>query len=81
YLERPAVIPEITKQCKALIANFGASDEAVLDVIFGKFIPTGKLPFELASSMEAVKNQKEDVPYDSQDPLFPFGFGLTFDDN
>jgi len=74
------VIPEITKQCKALIANFGASDEAVLDVIFGKFNPTGKLPFELASSMEAVKNQKEDVPYDSKDPLFPFGYGLTFDD-
>ena len=80
YLERPAVIPEITKQCKALIANFGASDEAVLDVIFGKFNPNGKLPFELPSSMEAVKNQKEDVPYDSKDPLFPFGFGLTFDD-
>lgn len=80
YLERPAVIPEITKQCKALIANFGASDEAVLDVIFGKFNPNGKLPFELASSMEAVKNQNEDVPYDSKDPLFPFGFGLTFDD-
>jgi len=80
YLERPAVIPEITKQCKALIANFGASDDAVLDVIFGKFNPNGKLPFELPSSMEAVKNQKEDVPYDSKDPLFPFGFGLTFDD-
>jgi len=80
YLERPAVIPEITKQCKGLIANFGASDEAVLDVIFGEFSPTGKLPFELPSSMEAVKNQKEDVPYDSKDPLFPFGFGLTFDD-
>jgi len=80
YLERPAVIPEITKQCKGLIANFGASDEAVLDVIFGKFNPNGKLPFELASSMEAVRNQNEDVPYDSKDPLFPFGFGLTFDD-
>lgn len=79
-LERPAVIPEITRQCKALIASFGASDEAVLDVIFGKFNPAGKLPFELPSSMEAVKNQNEDVPYDSEDPLFPFGFGLTFED-
>jgi len=64
YLERPAVIPEITKQCKALTTNFGASDEAVLDVIFGKFNPNRKLTFELPSSMEAVKNQNEDVPYD-----------------
>ena len=64
----------------ALIANFGTSDKAVLDVIFGKFNPNGKLPFELALSMEAVRNQNEDVPYDSKDPLFPFGFGLTFDD-
>ncbi len=79
-LERPAVIPEITRQCKALIASFGASDEAVLDVIFGKFNPAGKLPFELPSSMEAVKNQNEDVPYDSDSPLFPFGFGLPFED-
>jgi beta-glucosidase len=28
--------------------------------------------------MEAVRQQKEDVPYDSEDPLFEFGFGLTY---
>ena len=45
-------------------------------MIFGHFSPTGKLPFELPSSMEAVGAQKEDVPYDSKNPLFAFGFGL-----
>jgi beta-glucosidase len=47
-------------------------------VVFGKYKPEGKLPFELPSSMEAVKTQKEDVPYDSKNPLYHFGFGLSY---
>ena len=78
YLDRPAVIPEIAEQSAALLANFGANDEAVLDVIFGKFTPQGKLPFELPSSMEAVRKQKEDMPHDSENPLFEFGHGLSY---
>ena len=77
YLDRPAVIPEISAKAKALLANYGASDAALLDVIFGKAKPEGKLPFELPSSMEAVRKQKEDMPYDSENPLYKFGFGLS----
>ena len=50
----------------------------VLDVVFGKSTPNAKLPFELPSSMEAVLEQHSDVPYDSKDPVFPFGHGLTY---
>jgi len=78
YLDRPAVIPEIAAASKGLLANFGANDEALLDVVFGRFNPGGKLPVEMPSSMDAVRNQKEDVPYDSVNPLFPFGFGLHY---
>ncbi len=78
YLDRPAVIPEISQNAKALIANFGSSDEALLDVIFGKYKPGGHLPIELPSSMEAVRNQKEDMPYDSKAPLYKFGYGLSY---
>jgi beta-glucosidase len=78
YLDRPAVIPEINSVAKAVLGEYGADDSAVLNVIFGKASPRGKLPFELPSSMEAVRNQKEDVPYDSKDPLYPFGFGLKY---
>jgi beta-glucosidase len=78
YLDRPAVFPEINAAAKGVLGNFAATDAAVLDVIFGKAKPEGKLPFELPSSMEAVKNQKEDVPYDSKAPLYKFGHGLSF---
>ena len=78
YLDRPAVIPEISAMAKALLAEYGASDTAILDVVFGRANPEGKLPFELPSSMEAVRNQKTDVPYDSENPLYHFGFGLSY---
>lgn len=78
YLDRPAVIPGISARAKGLLADFGASDAAVLDVIFGKYKPGGHLPIELPSSMEAVRHQKEDVPYDSKNPLYKFGFGLSY---
>ena len=74
----PAVIPEISAAAQALLADYGASDEAVLDVIFDAAQPEGKLPFELPSSMEAVRNQKPDLPHDSDSPLYHFGFGLTY---
>ncbi len=78
YLDRPAVIPAIAERCAALLANFGASDAAVLDVVFGRAAPGGKLPFELPSSLEAVRRQQPDLPYDSEEPLFPFGHGLAY---
>ena len=54
------------------------SDEAQFDVLLGKFAPSGKLPFEMPSSMEAVGAQLEDVPGDSKAPLFALGSGLTY---
>ena len=78
-LERPAIIKEISKTARAVIADFNSDNEIIMDLIRGKFKPTGKLPIELPSSMEAVKNQIEDIPYDSKEPLFKFGHGLSYD--
>ncbi|MFN3136245.1 MAG: glycoside hydrolase family 3 N-terminal domain-containing protein [Allomuricauda sp.] len=78
YLDRPAVIPHISEASSALIADFGSSDKNVCEVLFGNAEPKGKLPFELPSSMEAVENQLTDVPYDSENPLYAFGFGLEY---
>jgi beta-glucosidase len=32
----------------------------------------------MPSSMDAVETQFEDVPFDSENPLFEYGFGLTY---
>jgi beta-glucosidase len=77
-LDRPAVIPELTAAAAGLIGAFGASDVVVLDLVFGNSAPTGQLPFELPSSLEAVERQRSDVPTDSENPLFPLGFGLSY---
>ncbi|MBK9315434.1 MAG: glycoside hydrolase family 3 C-terminal domain-containing protein [Acidobacteria bacterium] len=76
--DSPYVIPELANESAALLATFGASDDALFDVLMGKFNPTGKLPFELASSMEAVREQLEDLPFDSKGTLFKFGSGLSY---
>lgn len=78
YLERAAVLPELAAGCTGLVANFGANDRAVLDIVFGRCQPRGKLPFELPASMAAVRAQRSDVPGDSADPLYEFGHGLEY---
>ena len=78
HLDNPLVVPEIAREAAALLATFGVADAALLDVLTGKLAPTGKLPFELPSSMDAVRAQLEDVPHDSKNPLFMIGAGLTY---
>ncbi|MCS7216467.1 MAG: glycoside hydrolase family 3 C-terminal domain-containing protein [Candidatus Bipolaricaulota bacterium] len=75
----PTVVkPELVKSVNALIATFDIQDNALLDVIFGRFKPVGKLPFQIPSSMESVLAQKEDVPFDLENPMFDYGFGLSY---
>ncbi|MFD5762191.1 hypothetical protein ACFWIZ_45400 [Streptomyces sp. NPDC127044] len=76
-LERPAVLPEIAAKASALVADYGASDTALLDVAFGRARAQGRLPFELPRSMAAVEASRPDVPGDTEDPVFPYGHGLN----
>jgi beta-glucosidase len=76
--ERPAVLTEIAEHAVALMGDFGASDRALLDVLFGRAEPRGKLPFDLPSSMQEVAAQRPDVPFDMPNPLYRFGHGLRY---
>jgi beta-glucosidase len=52
----------------AILATFGVSDAAIMDVLTGQFKPTGKLPFALARSAEAIVEQAAAAPgHDEED--------------
>jgi beta-glucosidase len=78
YLDRPAILEPVRVRARALLANFGVSDAALLDVLTGRARPEGKLPFELPSSMNAVRAQRSDLPHDSAKPLYPIGYGRRY---
>jgi len=76
FLDRPAILAGLV-DAAALVADFGASDRALLDVLFGRQSPKGRLPFDLPRAMEAVIESSADAPFDTDNPLFHFGHGLT----
>ncbi|CZT49546.1 probable Probable beta-glucosidase C [Rhynchosporium secalis] len=77
---RPAAVPEVAEQAAALFATYGSSTEALLDVIFSTdgASPEGKLPFDLPRSDRAVEHSYGDQPFDTENPVFRFGHGLSY---
>ncbi len=75
--DRPPILTPITDAAAAVTVNWGASGEALLDVLSGAVAAQGKLPFDLPRSMAAVEASRPDVPFDTADPLFRFGHGLS----
>ena len=80
YLERPAVLTPLAREAAAIIGNYGIDEAALFDVLFGDASPGGNLPFDLPRSMAAVVASRSDVPFDTEDPLFRFGYGLRYAD-
>ena len=59
----PWVIDEIdTKNLQTVLATFGTSTDALLDVLDGKYNPTAKMPFTTPKSRQAVLDNQSDVP-------------------
>jgi beta-glucosidase len=66
---------------QGVLATFGTTPEALLDVLTGKFNPQGKMPFSTPISDEAVENNLEDVPgYMEGDgyALFHYKEGMSY---
>jgi beta-glucosidase len=87
-MTNPWLIDKIEPNAAAVISTFGVKAEALVDVIRGKFNPTGKLPFTIPADQEAVDNENGDIPGYEEDPSYVyknkagqeywFGFGLSY---
>jgi len=75
--DRPPILTSIAEAAAAVTVNWGASGAALLDVLSGAVPARGTLPFDLPRSMAAVEAARPDVPFDTADPLFRFGHGLS----
>lgn len=53
-MDKPVILSEFIDSVAGVLGAFGPTDAALLDVVFGKAKPTGKLPFDLPSDMPSV---------------------------
>ncbi len=83
-LSNPMVVSEFERETDALLAEFGVSRAAVLDVIFGRFAPTGRLPVQLPKDMDTVERHCEDKALDLESHIdefghaYDYGFGIGY---
>ncbi|HRI60662.1 MAG TPA: glycoside hydrolase family 3 N-terminal domain-containing protein, partial [Saprospiraceae bacterium] len=94
---RPLAIPKIAENATAILETWWLGTEAgnaIADVLFGAYNPSGKLPMTFPRSVGQVPvfyNEKSTGrPYDPNSkwtskyidmpnaPLYPFGFGLSY---
>ncbi len=74
---RPLIIDGALEAADAFVAAWlpGTEGAGVADVLFGAYRPTGRLSFTWPRAMDQIPLNVGDEDYD---PLFPFGFGLTY---
>src|SRR5690349_4251478 len=74
---RPLIIDKVIDKADAFVAAWlpGTEGRGVTDVLFGDFKPVGKLSCSWPRSMDQIPINVGDKNYD---PLFKFGFGLSY---
>ncbi|RDW18361.1 hypothetical protein CWR48_12340 [Oceanobacillus arenosus] len=87
-MSNPWLIDKIEPNAAAVISTFGVKPEALVDVIRGKFNPTGRLPFTIPATQEAVNNEVGDIPGYDEVPAYTYrdkngnrygyNFGLSY---
>lgn len=88
-MDNPWLIHDIEPAAAAVLATFNVKGEALLDVICGRYHPTGKLPLSFPADLEAVHKNAPDVPGYAEDfdyvyrneqgDDYIFGFGISYD--
>ena len=74
---RPLIVTDLLPDWKAALEAWlpGTEGDGVADVLFGAYAPTGKLPLSWPRSEEQLPINVGDAKYN---PLFPFGYGLSY---
>jgi beta-glucosidase len=73
---RPLVVNRELEASTAFVAAWlpGSEGQGIADVLFGDFDFQGRLSFSWPKSTDDISTEN----HDSQTPLFPFGYGLSY---
>mgnify|MGYP000911688800 CR=1 FL=1 len=83
-LSRSMVFNEFEGKVDAILVRFSVTEQPILDIISGKYEPSGLLPMQMPVGMSTVEKQKEDVPFDmechrdTEGNIYDFAFGLNW---
>ena len=77
---RPLIITPYLDLADAWVAAWlpGSEADALADVLFGRYAPTAKLGHSWAKTMAQIPINVGDADYESDPPLFAFGYGLSY---
>ena len=80
----PTVLSEIEPLADAILITFTIQNQAVLEIVNGKYEPSGLLPFQMPANMKTVELQNEDTPRDMDcdtdcdGNVYDFAYGLNW---
>ena len=83
-ISRGMIFNEFEDKVDGILARFSVGEQAVLDIISGRYEPSGLLPMQMPANMSTVEKQFEDVPFDMQchkdteGNVYDFGYGLNW---
>ena len=79
---RPYILTWCEENVDAILMAYYPGQQggiAIAETIYGQNNPTGKLPFQMPRDMDSVLAQQGDVSFDIENPLYEYGFGLSYD--
>lgn len=83
-LSRGMVFNEFENKVDGILARFSVGEQPVMDIISGKYEPSGLLPMQMPANMSTVEKQNEDVPFDmechkdTEGNVYDFAYGLNW---
>ena len=78
---RPYILTWCDENTNAILEAYYPGQQggiAIAETLFGLNNPTGKTPIQFPRDMNSVNDQSGDVPFDLENPLYDYGWGLSY---
>lgn len=79
---RPYILTWCDENTNAILEAYYPGQQggiAIAETLFGLNNPTGKTPMQFPRDMDSVNDQSGDVSFDMENPLYDYGWGLSYD--